>query len=44
MRPAIAVAVALLAAAERPVFYTGGGVINSRAGRQPPLLRELGQP
>ena len=39
---AIATAVEMLAAAERPIFYTGGGVINSgpEATR---LLRELAQ-
>ncbi len=37
---AIARAVAMIAAAERPVFYTGGGVINS-GPRASALLREL---
>ncbi len=36
----IEVAVEMLAAAERPVFYTGGGVINSGPGASQ-LLREL---
>ena len=40
--PEIAEAVAMLAAAERPVFYTGGGVINS-GPRASALLRQLQQ-
>ncbi len=38
----IETAVDMLAAAERPVFYTGGGVINSGPGASQ-LLRELAQ-
>jgi acetolactate synthase-1/2/3 large subunit len=37
---AIAAAVALMAAAERPIFYTGGGIINSGPGATA-ALREL---
>ena len=39
-RPAIEAAVDMLAAAERPILYTGGGVINSGPGASL-LLREL---
>ena len=39
---AIELAVALMMAAERPVFYTGGGVINA-GDRASKLLRELAQ-
>lgn len=39
-KPLIESAVEMLAAAERPIFYTGGGVINSGPGASQ-LLREL---
>ena len=40
--PAVAAAVALMAGAKRPLFYTGGGVINS-GPKASALLRELVQ-